>query len=182
MLAMQYQIPLPSDYDMGIIRKRVENSGNKTDGFPGLKMKAYLVAEKEKYGNIENQYAPFYVWEDHDGMNQFLLKGPFNNIINSFGRPTISHWIVIKEYIEKSSDIMFACVKKDLITYQMDLTTLLEREEKLYMEWTSQSSTKAYLAAYSPFTWEICRFYMTTNLDDLIDLGCPLIYDVHHIS
>ena len=45
MLAMQYNITLPNDYDMGIIRKRVENSGNKTDGFEELKMKAYLVAE-----------------------------------------------------------------------------------------------------------------------------------------
>ena len=55
MIAMQYAIDLPSDYDMEIIRRRVRENGDKTDGFPGLEMKAYLIAEKGKYGNTRNQ-------------------------------------------------------------------------------------------------------------------------------
>lgn len=45
MLTMQYNIILPTDYDMGIIKKRVRDIGDKTDGFQDLKMKAYLIAE-----------------------------------------------------------------------------------------------------------------------------------------
>jgi len=33
MIATQYKIILPSDYDMDIIRNRVKNNGHKTDGF-----------------------------------------------------------------------------------------------------------------------------------------------------
>ena len=36
MNAMQYKITLPNDYDMTIIRERVENNGFKTDGFQDL--------------------------------------------------------------------------------------------------------------------------------------------------
>lgn len=39
MIASQYKIVLPSDYDMGIIRQRVKVNGHKTDGFYGLKFK-----------------------------------------------------------------------------------------------------------------------------------------------
>ena len=42
MNAMQYKITLPNDYDMTIIRERVENNGFKTDGFQDLLLKAYL--------------------------------------------------------------------------------------------------------------------------------------------
>jgi hypothetical protein len=43
---MQYNIKLPSDYDMNIIKDKVKNNGFKTDCFRDLLMKAYLIAEK----------------------------------------------------------------------------------------------------------------------------------------
>ena len=36
---MQYKISLPDDYDMRIIQKRVQDNGNKTDGFQDLLFK-----------------------------------------------------------------------------------------------------------------------------------------------
>ncbi len=36
MYAMQYEITLPADYDMGIIRARVATGGNALDDLPGL--------------------------------------------------------------------------------------------------------------------------------------------------
>lgn len=46
MHAMQYEITLPSDYDMGIIRDRVATRGHLLDTFPGLGVKAYLMRER----------------------------------------------------------------------------------------------------------------------------------------
>jgi hypothetical protein len=46
MIATQYKITLPSDYDMSIIKDRVRNNGHKIDGFDELKYKLYLVTEK----------------------------------------------------------------------------------------------------------------------------------------
>ena len=36
MFAMQYEIPLPADYDMGIIRHRVASRGHATNAYPDL--------------------------------------------------------------------------------------------------------------------------------------------------
>ena len=92
MYAMQYEINLPTDYDMGIIRRRVETLGDRTDDFGGLGIKAYLVQDQAN-GAIVNQYAPFYLWNDSAGMSRFLWGGGFfSGICKSFGRPAVSHW------------------------------------------------------------------------------------------
>ncbi|MFC8508751.1 DUF4865 family protein [Streptomyces sp. NPDC057411] len=91
MHAMQYDITLPADYDMEIIRERVATRGHLLDGFPGLGLKAYLMRER-KDGSPVNQYAPFYLWAAPEGMNSFLWGPGFQGIVNDFGRPVVRHW------------------------------------------------------------------------------------------
>lgn len=94
MYAMQYQISLPADYDMQIIRDRVTQTGHLMDGYPGLEFKAYLIQEKTK-GAPRNAYAPFYVWRDIDGMRQFCWGEPgYSAIVRDFGRHPIHDWTV----------------------------------------------------------------------------------------
>jgi Domain of unknown function (DUF4865) len=93
MYAMQYEITLPADYDMEIIRKRVIDRGHMTDAFAGLGLKAYLIRERNKAGATLNQYSPFYLWHDTAGMNRFLWEGGgFQGIVESFGRPDVLAW------------------------------------------------------------------------------------------
>ena len=93
MYAMQYEITVPADYDMGIIRERVATRGHLLDDFDGLALKAYLIRERGVDGSPVNQYAPFYLWDNTDGMNRFLWGGAgFAGIIDSFGRPAVHHW------------------------------------------------------------------------------------------
>ena len=87
---MQYEITLPADYDMGIIRQRVASRGSRTDDFPGLGIKAYLVRERGRHGSPVNEYAPFYLWAELSGMNEFLFGPGFNGIRTDFGRPSRS--------------------------------------------------------------------------------------------
>lgn len=92
MYAMQYQITLPTDYDMEIIRNRVRTTGHLMDGFAGLEFKAYLIQEKSK-GAPRNAYAPFYVWRDLDGMRNFCWGEPgYSAIVRDFGRQPIQDW------------------------------------------------------------------------------------------
>ncbi len=72
MQAMQYEITLPADYDMAIIRDRVARKGALTDDFDGLGLKVYGIRELGVDGSPVNQYAPFYLWASLDGMNRFL--------------------------------------------------------------------------------------------------------------
>ncbi|MDQ1012377.1 hypothetical protein QFZ82_006862 [Streptomyces sp. V4I23] len=91
MHAMQYEITLPADYDMGIIRDRVARRGHLLDGFPGLGLKAYLMRERAA-GSPVNQYAPLYLWAAPEGMNGFLWGPGFQGIVDDFGRPEVQHW------------------------------------------------------------------------------------------
>ena len=147
MISMQYNISLPSDYDMEIIKDRVKQNGQKTDGFPDLNMKAYLIAEKSRFNNYENQYAPFYLWEKEDGMNQFLLGGPFNNIINSFGRPKVNNWVVLHKHINKSDEPQFAVVQTIPISVASDLITMSSDEKENFSIFAVDSATTAYITA-----------------------------------
>ncbi|WP_328314273.1 DUF4865 family protein [Streptomyces sp. NBC_00442] len=91
MQAMQYEITLPADYDMEIIRKRVATRGHLLDDFPGLGLKAYLMRERGVDSPV-NSYAPFYLWATSDGMNSFLCGPGFQGIVDDFGRPRVRHW------------------------------------------------------------------------------------------
>ncbi|MGW6567736.1 DUF4865 family protein [Streptomyces sp. NPDC054975] len=91
MHAMQYEITLPADYDMEIIRSRVATKGHLLDDFPGLGLKGYLIRERGD-GSPVNQYAPFYLWNTPGGMNSFLRGPGFQGIVNDFGRPVVQHW------------------------------------------------------------------------------------------
>lgn len=93
MLAMQYTITLPADYDMAVIRKRIEEKGHLLDRLPGLGLKAYLVRERGVNGPV-NQYAPFYLWTQGSAMSRFLWEGGgFQGIVTDFGRPPVRQWV-----------------------------------------------------------------------------------------
>ncbi|MFB7616751.1 DUF4865 family protein [Kitasatospora sp. NPDC056181] len=93
MHAMQYEISLPADYDMGIIRRRVADKGHLLDDFPGLGLKAFLVRERGRAGSPVNEYAPFYLWRTPEGMNSFLWGPGFRGLSADFGRPAVRHWL-----------------------------------------------------------------------------------------
>lgn len=92
MHAMQYEITLPADYDMGIIRNRVATRGHLLHDYPGLGAKAYLIRERGVDGSPVNQYAPLYLWNTPEGMNSFLWGPGFQGIVDDFGRPEVQHW------------------------------------------------------------------------------------------
>ena len=94
MQAMQYDLALPADYDMGIIRHRVATRAPATDGLAGLRLKAYLARFSGRAGAVSNAYAPFYIWDDVGAMGAFLFEGPFQALVDSFGRPAVQSWTV----------------------------------------------------------------------------------------
>ncbi|MFC8431248.1 DUF4865 family protein [Streptomyces sp. NPDC057253] len=92
MHAMQYELTLPADYDMAVIRGRVARVGHLLDDWEGLGCKAYLMRERGVNGSPVNQYAPFYLWNTMEGMNRFLWGGGFQRLSDDFGRPSVRQW------------------------------------------------------------------------------------------
>lgn len=98
MYAMQYEISVPADYDMGILRERVAKASSILDDRAGLGLKAYLIREIAD-GSPVNQYAPFYLWNDTAAMSRFLFAGAgFERIIRSFGRVAVRQWTGVARY------------------------------------------------------------------------------------
>lgn len=180
MIAMQYAIDLPADYDMEIVRRRVRDNGNGTDGFNGLEMKAYLIAEKGKYGNARNQYAPFYVWRTVEGMNEFLLRGPFNNILQSFGSPQVRTWFVIRSVLRKDAAPRLARMERGRVRPYADLERLvIDAEEEV----GRLPAGESLVSAYNPLSWETCRMRLLVSGEELEHkVHSGLVYDIHHIS
>lgn len=95
MIAMQYSIALPADYDMSIIDRRIADKGHLTDAWPGLLFKAYLSARKSSPDALgANLYAPFYLWQTAEAMNAFLSGPAFAGLSRAFGRPVVNSWLV----------------------------------------------------------------------------------------
>ncbi|MXV32901.1 MULTISPECIES: DUF4865 family protein [unclassified Xanthomonas] len=96
MIAMQYSIALPADYDMAIIRRRIVDKGPLLDTLPGLQFKAYLVADRADpvLPGGQNLYAPFYLWRDAAAMHAFLVGPAFAALCEAFGRPAVQSWMV----------------------------------------------------------------------------------------
>ena len=92
MFVKQYEITLPANYDMAIIRDRVAKHGASFDDFPGLALKCFLIRERDRYGAEANQYAPVYLWPHEQQIWGFLAGPAFAKIKADFGVPPVSTW------------------------------------------------------------------------------------------
>ncbi|MGO4785191.1 DUF4865 family protein [Cryobacterium sp. W22_MBD10_FK3] len=182
MHAMQYEITLPADYDMGIIRTRVATRGSGTDAFDGLGIKAYLIREKNVHGSAVNEYAPFYLWANPAGMNSFLLGTPFTGIMNDFGRPPVRHWTGTAFAFGPADRLLSARFATRLITaIQPDepldsaLQAALERHDRRQ----HLDGVHATAVAVDPTSWTIVEFTLRDAPPTSPDGEC---YEVLHVS
>ncbi|MGW7088240.1 DUF4865 family protein [Streptomyces sp. NPDC054871] len=186
MHAMQYEITLPADYDMGIIRHRVATKGHLLDDYPGLGAKAYLIRERGVDGSPVNQYAPFYLWNTPEGMNSFLWGPGFQGIVDDFGRPEVQHWTGLA-FVEGVAWGAAPSVKvaKAAIRRRMRIppgtsvgalaTELVHEAERL----ARQDGALYAAAAIDPRTWEALHFSVW---DHASPKGQGDVFQVLHLS
>ncbi|MGE6736952.1 DUF4865 family protein, partial [Streptomyces sp. NPDC059900] len=159
MHAMQYEITLPADYDMGIIRERVAAKGHLLDDFPGLGAKAYLIRERGVDDSPVNQYAPFYLWNTPEGMNSFLWGPGFQGIVDDFGRPEVQHWTGLA-FAEGSagSAAKSAVRRRSRIPARTHLGGMAEELAQEAGRLARQEGAIYAATAVDPRTWEVLQF------------------------
>lgn len=181
MITMQYRIALPADYDMGIIRQRIAARGHLTDDFPHLSFKAYLYADRNA-GADENLYAPFYLWDNAQGMNAFLGGAGFAGVVESFGRPVVQTWSVW--HARTVPDLSLAThATRDIapIAARTTLSTLRD-EEEANVQTDLDLGALAAISAYDPTTWTLLRFRLwSTAVSRPIGSDAD-VYEVGHVS
>lgn len=178
MIATQYKIILPSNYDMNIIKDRVKNNGHKTDGFEDLKIKLYLITEKGENNNLQNSYCPLYIWKDSKGLNKFLFDGFYDNIITSFGWQKVNVGIpLIDTTTQDFKNIKYIFEVTKEITPKESLKNLKDEIEKDMPKFYDVE----YVVIYNPDKWKYSIFYFIEDLSK-VKSEKGIIYNVLHIS
>lgn len=178
MIASQYKIILPSNYDMDIIRKRVKDNGYKTDGFYGLKFKLYLITEKGIHNNLQNSYSPLYLWKDSEGLNKFLFEGFYDNIITSFGWQNVNIGVpLIDTTTQRIKEKNFLYEVEGEIEPKESLNNL----KNCIKEAIPKLGDEEYIAIYNPDKWKYNVFYFIEDLRK-VTTESGVIYNILHIS
>lgn len=186
MIAMHYRLPLPADYDMGIIDRRIADKGRLTDGFPGLLFKAYLSARKGDAAP-DNAYAPLYVWRTVEGMHAFLNGPGFAALADAFGRPAVATWLVWEAHLTSgATDARWAGIEREPIAPGTDLAALRTRERARAAAMLAHDGALATVAGYEPGTWTLLRFALWERPPSPATVPAPggevAVYAVGHVS
>jgi hypothetical protein len=184
MIAMQYNFVLPADYDMNIIRQRIASKGHLFDGFPNLRFKAFLSADRSRpeLPTQDNLYAPFYLWQNSEGMNAFLGSDAFAAATRAFGWPSIRTWSVWDASLP--ADLSKAVCATREITAIPPYTRLdeLRRQESDAAQEQLSRGALAVVTAFEPTQWTLVRFRLWGEpRADLAREGLQL-YEVGHVS
>ncbi|WP_433365153.1 DUF4865 family protein [Dactylosporangium sp. CA-152071] len=157
MQAMQYELTLPADYDMRIIRTRVRLAGPVLDDRRGLALKAYLIRTRGVDDSPVNQYAPFYLWNSPTAMTHFLLGGGgFQNIVRDFGRPPVSHWTAVAATQGAAATTPPLAASRQLTPLTAD--TSIESAVADLRSLAARPDLHTAALAYDPRSWHLVRF------------------------
>ncbi|HHV30343.1 DUF4865 family protein [Acetivibrio mesophilus] len=177
MIASQYKITLPGNYDMDIIRKRVKDNGYKTDGFYGLKFKLYLITEKGINNSLQNSYSPLYLWKDCEGLNKFLFEGFYDNIITSFGWQNVNIGVpLIDTTRQRFQDANFLFEVVGEIEPKESLNNFKNSIKDAILKIDAE-----YVVIYNPDKWKYQVFYFVDDLEK-VKTEKGVIYTILHIS
>ena len=153
MLAMQYTVRLPEEFDETQIRKHVAVRSPLFNGFPGLRHKFYL------YDAEENVYAPFYIWENAQYAQEFLLDNLFNGVSQKFGRPRVRSWQVVAfDYGELKEDPGYMRSAIDKVPSNESVGMQMEKEKARHDKVLASPGLYMHMVLLDPDRWEVGHF------------------------
>lgn len=154
MLAMQYSIQLPPDYDTASLRIRARERSKQFQGLAGMKHKSYLLNEDDRI------YAPFYIWSDVAQARQFLFDDLFRGVVRSFHRPRVRTWMVLDIANGQSrAQPTFAIREADVIPAEENLEKLFKAEKEAQTRLAAENKQLSFHAlALDAERWEILRY------------------------
>jgi hypothetical protein len=179
LLAMQYTIRLPADYDISQIHERVNQRSLLFDALPGLAHKSFLLSENEKI------YAPFYIWDNVGEARRFLLDDLFKGVISTFNRPRVRTWMVLDQGIGNQEMVpTFAQIEADTIPPEENLEVMYRREREHMLAQLSNPNLSYYAIALDSDRWELIRYSLWKNRHAASRPSADVTqtYDVLHVS
>jgi hypothetical protein len=182
MIAAQYEIALPADYDMDIIRHRVASRARTLDNRPGIGLKAYLIHETAD-GATANAYAPFYLWTDPEALAAFHWEGQgFSGIVSDFGRPPVQTWIGGHFHRGPRYEQTPAFATKTLLAPALtgDPQNEAALLQELAQSFAKNEDTHSVAWGIDPATWQGVVFRLSTSRPE--NTPNAIAYQVLHLS
>lgn len=179
MLAMQYSIHLPHDFDAKAIHDRVAKCAALFDTLPGMLHKSFLFNEEE------HLYAPFYIWDNSDHAQTFLIDDLFKGVVESFSRPRVRSWLVMDyAYGNTAQTPTFGLREADSIPVHQSLQELMAEEKANQAELRSNPALYMHAIAIDPDRWEIIRYSLWKDAASAPRPAADVVqeYAVLHVS
>jgi hypothetical protein len=184
MIAMQYSFSLPADYDMSVIDRRIAEKGHLLDNFPNLKLKAYLTARRDdETRSQENLYAPFYLWNHEEGLNDFLCGEGFVGLTRSFGWPQVKTWFVWQAHMSPAIREATFATREILVTPgHVSLAELRKRESEEAFHDVEKGGALAAISAFEPTNWTRIRIQLWGEPQYIVPQDGIQAYKIGHLS
>jgi len=167
MLAKQYSHRLPIDYDMDIIRRRAAARGALWDDVKGLAFKAFVMRQAGQHGAAGNLYASIYLWNDPAETADFISGDRFQNVIRSFGRPSIELWLPLDARTGPAQQARSLYRENIPLKDSADIAALRAAELERNRALARQSDTVAVVTAVDLSAWHLVRLHLRSDgIDD----------------
>ena len=173
MILQQYRHRLPIDHNMADIKDRVQARGPDWDDKKGLGFKAFSIQERGHHVAFENAYSSLYLWLDTQAATEFLWSDAFQNVCDSFGRPSYETWMVMDVRRGPSSNALFLYREDADVGLGNSLADLKVNEAAWVAEKTTDRDTVVATVGLDIAHWRRSRF--------LISASAPLPNDTRSI-
>lgn len=157
MLIAHYTHRLPADYDLNIIRRRAAERGKLWDATPRLHFKGFLLREAGQLGAIGHSYSSLYLWQDDQGLRDFLLQNKYRTVTDSFGRADIDTRIVLDARRGTGKEARYAQTEEIDIPLDQDLGQAYAQELDHNRAVAAQTGVVAAAVGVDTTTWRITR-------------------------
>jgi hypothetical protein len=177
-ILMQYETPLPDDFDMEGIRIRVREKAKAFDQMPGMFVKFYAV--NEVTAEPLNEYSSIYLWSKPGFVTGFFLGDFFENYANAFARPT-PRWALVHQVDGDFRQLQRtrAAVRQ---TIGIPRKAHIGQFVKSWEERSRKSNALARVIAIDPAYWELVDFeFLPEPVPQSLGVNAHR-YDIVHVS
>lgn len=180
MIMVHYQLRLPADYDLGPVRKFLEQRGAVWDAAPDLCFKAFLLREAGTFGAIANSFSSVYLWQHDKAFRDWLVRGGYKIVTDPFGRAEIETFFALDAFRGKGDEARFL-YREDLdIPLDADLTAAFAQEIELARERATQPDVISAVIGLDPRNWKFVRILLSEEEPRGSERG--VAYQIVHLS